>query len=143
MLSDLHRNDLLPALVEAEVPIAEPWMRSRRKLETWKAASKQHLIETVQRHRDELSKCRVLEIDQRLVSSFVLHVEPVISTVFRKASITKHRSNEYRSLRKGEIPKRTRTSLGVIHHLITLAKRCDRTFADTAGFVTGITPRED
>lgn len=85
---DIHRDDFPPALIEAEVPVAQNWMRLCCELETRIQLPIELLIEPMDRHRDEFSKNRVFEVDQVPLGGLVLHVEPVKPAMFREAAIT-------------------------------------------------------
>jgi hypothetical protein len=138
------RDDLPPALVEAGLPFRKSGTRPCSELHARIELVCELLVELMQSHRNKISKYLVLEFSQYPMGCFVFHMKTVKPSMFGKTTITEQSSSKNRSLPFSELFNRPRTSLGVVlFHTPTLAKACDRRFADTAGLGTGITPGED
>ncbi len=137
---DLDRNHLLPVPVEALMPLREQRTRSRRELHTRETLLPELLIESVQRHRHEVSEDVALEFDQRPMSRLVLDVQAMEPTMSGQTPIAQQGSHEDRLLPASEV-LRTRTSLGVVlSHQSIVWTGSDRRFTDIAGFAPGLPP---
>jgi len=84
---DVCWHDLPAPSVEAPVPLAEHGMCSRGELNARVALATEPLVELMQRHRDEVSKGRVLQLRQLTMRQLVLYVQTMVQAVLGQTAI--------------------------------------------------------
>jgi len=95
---DVCWHDLPAPSIEAPVPLAEHGMCWRGELNARVALATEPLVELMQRHRDEVSKRRVLQLRQLTMRQLVLHVQTMVQAVLGQTAIAQQRASQYRSL---------------------------------------------
>jgi hypothetical protein len=93
-LCNVNRDDLLSPSVELVVPLRKQWTRACCELRARVQPFPESLVEFMERHRDEVTKCLSLELDQSSLGYLMFDMQTMKTSMLGQTSITQESPNQ-------------------------------------------------